>query len=107
MHPGPYIRRSWIVLPDLNRIRMLIIFRRPPKINILILQHQILIVQRYSDGPMMNLALLGLHHELRDEEPEQKISFINLTFKLAANREKFDTVLQNTNGFKRQDECVY
>ena len=41
---------------------------------------------------MMNLALLGVHHELRDEEPEQKINFINFTFRSPANRERFDTV---------------
>lgn len=51
-------------------------------------------VQRYSDGHMMNLALLGIHHELRDEEPEQKVNFINLTFKTAVDREKFDTVFE-------------
>jgi hypothetical protein len=50
-----------------------------------------IIVQRYSEGPMMNLALLGVHHELKDEEPEQKINFINFTFRSAADRAKFDT----------------
>jgi len=49
-------------------------------------------VQRYCEGPMLNLALLGVYHELKDEEPEQKINFINFTFKSAAHREKFDTM---------------
>lgn len=52
-----------------------------------------MVVQQYSDGPMRNLALLGVHHDRRDEETDQKINFINFTFKVAGNREKFDSVI--------------
>jgi hypothetical protein len=47
-------------------------------------------VQRYADQELLNLALLGAHHERRGKQAEQKLNYISFTFSSVRDREVFD-----------------
>jgi hypothetical protein len=47
-------------------------------------------VEKYSDPPIVNLATLGLYHEMSDRLPFQKINFLSMTFGREGDKERFD-----------------
>jgi hypothetical protein len=47
-------------------------------------------VEGYSESPIVNLAVLGAHHEMSGKQVEQKLNFVSFEFKSSVDKKEFD-----------------
>jgi hypothetical protein len=51
-------------------------------------------VEGYSESPMVNLAVLGAHHEMSGRQVEQKLNFVSFEFKSTVDKKEFDGIFE-------------